>query len=90
MANKKNKNCNYGRIALILVIIIIGVWFFSHFRISIIPVNEIESIVNRTYYECPGVGLQEDIDRYLGCKYHHTEQIINSEILKRGITFWWK
>ena len=87
---KQNKNCNYGRIALILVIIIIGVWFFSHFRISIIPVNEIEHIANQTYYECPGVGLQEDIDMYLGCKYHHTEQIIKSEVLKRGITFWWK
>ncbi len=60
MGNKNKSTC--GCIALILVLIIIGVWFFSHFRISILPVNEIESIANQTYYDCPGVGLQEETE----------------------------
>ena len=73
----KNNEFNYGKIALILIIIVIGVWFFSHFRVSIVAVNKIDSIVEVVYYDCPGVALRTNPDGYFGCKEHHTENIID-------------
>ena len=85
---------DYGKVACTLIIILIGFWFLSHFRISIIPVNEIESIASVTYYDCPEVGLKTDISiGYVGCKIDHVdhvEQVIESDILKRGLILWLK
>ena len=91
MANKRNPT-DYGKVALILVTIVIGVWFFSNFRVSIIPVNEIKSIGNVTYYDCPGVGLQTQNNayKYIGCRFSKVDQVIKSEVLKRGLVLWWK
>ena len=50
---ERKKSFNYGKLALILCLLIIGVWFFSHFRISIVAINKIDSIVNKTFYYCP-------------------------------------
>jgi ATP-dependent Zn protease len=89
LEDKQESYKNWLVFAFLIIILIIGVWFFSHFRVSIIPVNTIDSVVNVTFYSCPGVGLQTDISHYLGCSIHHTEQKIDSKILKRGIVFYW-
>ena len=89
---KEKYEVDYGKVAFLILILIIGFWFFSHFRISIIPVSELETIFQEDYYECPGVGLQseEKSKRFLGCSYSHTEPVIKSETLKKATVFWWR
>jgi len=89
---KKDNTRKIAFIALFLSILIITVWFTSHFRMRLTSLKDNPKIMTQKYYDCPGVGLKTDIDHldlYLGCRFHHEEQLIKNNPEGKGILIYW-